>query len=387
MLTDLLLTTLRQLATTFAHNWPFLLTGAVVAAAMKVYVDPDSVARFFRAHGASSVVLATLLAVATPLCSCGTMAVILGMMASSVPWAPIVAFMAASPLTSPEETLVSAGLFGWPFALVLLATSAAIGLGAGAAAHFLEGRGWLANQVRLDPRTTRPASSVPTPREPGLVALRFSAAPPRGAGSATVALPAGAPGPGAAAACCAASPLPAAPSPCCAAAAPGYGAGSLAVSLPVTSWTRSLAAWSRAHRLPRLADELLRSGARLLAMFTGFAFLGYFVNNLVPAAWVALLFGRGNLFGPAFAALVGLPLYLNSDGSLPMVRAFVDHGASAGAALAFIVTGAGTSLGAISGALTIARWRVVGLVIASLVVGAILAGYGFDLVTAALAAR
>ena len=42
-----------------------------------------------------SVVLAT----PTPFCSCGTTAVVLGMLASRKPWVPIVALMVASPLT------------------------------------------------------------------------------------------------------------------------------------------------------------------------------------------------------------------------------------------------------------------------------------------------
>jgi len=345
--------TLDQVLATFAHNWPFLLAGAVVAALVKVYADQDAIARFFRGHGASSVLLATVLAVATPLCSCGTMAVILGMLASSVPWAPIVAFMAASPLTSPEETVISAGLFGWPFALTLLGASVAIGLGAGAAAHLLEARGWLAGQARL-----RPASP----------------APERAA---------------AAAACCAApAPRPLAAAACCSAIPVGPGAGAACCTLPILaappapSLPRHLESPARTLKLPELRDELLRGGVRLLVMFGGFAFLGYLVNNLIPAAWVAALFGHGNRLGVPLAALVGLPLYLNSDASLPMIRAFVDNGAGPGAALAFIVTGAGTSLGAISGALTIARWRVVAIVVAALLAGAIAAGYGFDLLLA-----
>jgi uncharacterized membrane protein YraQ (UPF0718 family) len=47
------------------------------------------------------------------------------------PWAPIVAFMVASPLTSPEELLLSAGLFGWPFALTFLTGTIALGSAAG----------------------------------------------------------------------------------------------------------------------------------------------------------------------------------------------------------------------------------------------------------------
>ena len=47
--------------------------------------------------------------------------------------------------------------------------------------------------------------------------------------------------------------------------------------------------------------------------------------------------------------------------------------------MAFMIVGSGTSIGAIAGALTIARWRVVALVIGILWVGAILWGYGFNL--------
>jgi uncharacterized protein len=53
---------------------------------------------------------------------------------------------------------------------------------------------------------------------------------------------------------------------------------------------------------------------------------------------------------------------------------------SQGAALAFLIAGAGTSIGAIIGALTIARWRVIALVVGTLWVGAILSGYVFNLV-------
>jgi len=51
---------------------------------------------------------------------------------------------------------------------------------------------------------------------------------------------------------------------------------------------------------------------------------------------------------------------------------------SPGAALAFLITGAGTSAGAIAGALTIARWRVIALVVGALWVGAILTGFIYN---------
>jgi uncharacterized membrane protein YraQ (UPF0718 family) len=57
----------------------------------------------------------------------------------------------------------------------------------------------------------------------------------------------------------------------------------------------------------------------------------------------------------------------------------LESGMSQGAALAFLITGAGTSIGAIAGALTIARWRVIGIVIGTLWIGAILLGWIYNL--------
>jgi uncharacterized membrane protein YraQ (UPF0718 family) len=127
-----------------------------------------------------------------------------------------------------------------------------------------------------------------------------------------------------------------------------------------------------------LAKEIYRVGKQLLVMFFGFAFIGYFLNGLIPARWIAAVFGAGHTYSVPLAATLGLPLYVNSEASLPLVRALLDSGMSPGAAMAFLITGAGTSVGAIAGALTIARWRVIALVVGVLWVGAILAGFGYD---------
>jgi len=58
-----------------------------------------------------------------------------------------------------------------------------------------------------------------------------------------------------------------------------------------------------------------------------------------------------------------------------MVAALMHGGMGAGPAMAFLVTGAGTSVGAVSGALLIARRRVVGLVVLLLLGGAAVLGW------------
>jgi uncharacterized membrane protein YraQ (UPF0718 family) len=308
-----------NVAVTFAHNWPYLLVGILGAAAVQVYVGTDRIGGWLRRRRGVAVAGAVGAAVATPLCSCGTTAVVLSMLASTVPWAPVVAFMVASPLTSPSELIYSVGLFGWPFALVFFIGSIVLGLAAGAVAAGAERLGWLHHQARFT--ATCGTTCVPTP---GAVASV---------------------GPGAAA----------------------------ASEFPVARTAR----W----RLPELGRAVFAVSRRTLPLFIGFAALGYLVTALVPQEWIADWLGDGSPRSVLFAATLGVPFYLNSDGSLPFVAGLMHGGMGAGPAMAFLVTGAGTSLGAISGGLLIARWRVIGLVVGTLWVGAIAVG----LTTSALA--
>ena len=74
------------------------------------------------------------------------------------------------------------------------------------------------------------------------------------------------------------------------------------------------------------------------------------------------------------AAALGIPVYISTEASLPMVAALIHGGLGLGPAMAFLVTGAGTSIGAITGAFVIARARVIALVVALLFGGAVVLG-------------
>ena len=394
-LISLFSTTLAKVWLTFEHNWPFLILSVAVGAGLKLYLDPQKVSAFLMRYRRAGVMGATAVGVGTPLCSCGTTAIILGMMSSMMPWAPIVAFMVASPLTSPQELVYSAGLFGWPFAITFFVSSILLGLLGGAAAGIFENRGWLANQTRFAavgaparpgerPAPARRSSSeqsLPVGQNRANQRLQFtgigfgqptatawSRRPPMGcvppardfavAVAAPMALPVAAP----AAACGCASPVQTAPACECASGASQKEPAKVTPGM--------------------FLKETLTLGRQLVVMFFGFAFIGYLLNGLIPAEWVSAIFGEGNHFGVVLSATLGLPLYINSEASMPLVRALIDNGMSQGAALAFLITGAGTSLGALAGALTIARWRVIALVIGTLWVGAVVTGWAYDLLLA-----
>src|SRR5512137_1367558 len=160
---QLLETSLDKVLLAFAHNWIYLLASVLVGSMITLYLDKDRVAAYLQGHQKGGVALATAIAVGTPLCSCGTTAIVIGMMASMMPWAPIVAFMVSSPLSSPEGMFYTAGLFGWPFALAGFIGSILLGLAGGWVAGWLERNGWLKNQARLIANPVAQVAPAPQP--------------------------------------------------------------------------------------------------------------------------------------------------------------------------------------------------------------------------------
>ncbi len=351
-ITSLLQYTFAKVIETFSHNWFLLLISILISAALKLYVDQDAIARFLRRNTKNSVLLSTGVAVVTPFCSCGTTAVVLGMMASTIPWAPVVAFMVASPLTSPEELFYSAGLFGWNFAIAFFVASILLGLIGGAVASFAESRGWLDNQARMA-KPKELTLSLRSMVGPAPIHLPM-ALQPAGAGS-SVALPI--------------LSQSVTQADQCSCSSSQTNPSVVAQPVPTAS--------SVTARM--FMDELVTVSKRLLPLFFGFTFVGYLLNGLIPAAWITSLFGSGHAYSIPLAATLGLPFYINTEASLPLVRAMLDSGMSQGAALSFLITGAGTSIGALGGALTIARWRVIAIVIGTLWVGSIFIGLAYNM--------
>jgi hypothetical protein len=128
-------------------------------------------------------------------------------------------------------------------------------------------------------------------------------------------------------------------------------------------------------RLDAFARELATAGRRMTVMFFGFTALGYLLIEAIPTAWLHGLLGGDSFFSILAAALIGIPVYVNTEGSLPLVAGLLDGGMGTGAAMAFLVTGAGTSIGSLSGMLVIARARVVALTIGILFAGAVALGW------------
>ncbi|MFD0367773.1 permease [Streptomyces sp. NPDC059071] len=341
---DVLWRTAQDVGHSLSANWPYLLISVVLASAIPVYIGADRLSSWMRRKTVIAVLGAIVLATLTPFCSCGTTAVVLGALASSVPWAPVVTFMVASPLTSPEEYVYSTGLFGFSFATTFFVAAMVVGLFAGLITWLVEKTGWLEGQARLTANQAEEKASESCCSGDG--EAEGSGGVPAGGGVS-------AGGGGLARTALLTRPVaPVKPAP---APAPAGVVERL--------------------KLDEFGKELAVNAKRLAIYFLGFATLGFLLINSIPTRYLTEFLGDGNVFAVPLAALIGIPVYLNSDGSLPLVATLMQGGMGPGPALAFLMTGAGTSIGAISGMLLIARWRVVALVVGILFTGAVVLGY------------
>jgi uncharacterized membrane protein YraQ (UPF0718 family) len=146
--------------------------------------------------------------------------------------------------------------------------------------------------------------------------------------------------------------------------------------LTIVETTPATAVLAPPAKLAQFAAALWANTRRLALYFLAFATLGYLVIRILPADLISEWLGTGNpIWSVPLAAVLGIPVYLNTEASLPLVASLMQGGMAPGAGLAFLITGAGTSIGAISGMLIIARWRIVALIIATLLATAITTGW------------
>jgi uncharacterized membrane protein YraQ (UPF0718 family) len=289
-----------------------------------------------------AVVLATVVGAFSPLCSCTVIPVVSGLLVSGVPLAPVMSFWVASPTMDPEMFALTVATLGWPLAVVRLAATLVLSLGAGYATLALQRAGHLTANV-LRPALIRPALS-----KGRLLVVQAAGAPgiaPAIAGGSDGARAAGCCGP--------------------AASAPDRAA---------TSWRGQLAARLAAVHWPTVARETAAQGYRLGRWLVLAFILEAVILRHVPQAAIAGVLGEGSAFAVVLAALVGIPLYLNNVSALPIVSGLLAQGMQPGAAIAFLIAGPVTTVPAMSAVWGVVRPPVFALYVAVALVGAVVLG-------------
>jgi uncharacterized membrane protein YraQ (UPF0718 family) len=108
--------------------------------------------------------------------------------------------------------------------------------------------------------------------------------------------------------------------------------------------------------------------------------IGAFIHGYVPQDALTGIMGKGAWWSVPASVLVGIPLYSNAAGVIPIVSALLDKGASLGTVLAFMMSVVGLSLPEIIILRRVLKPQLIAIFIGVIAVAIILTGYLFNLV-------
>jgi uncharacterized protein len=209
-------------------------------------------------------VLASLLGVVTPFCSCSAVPLFIGFVTTGVPLGVTFSFLVAAPMINEVALVLLFGLFGWKVAALYMGTGLAIAMLAG----------WVIGRLKL---------------ERWVEGWVYATAPGTGA--------AGDEGP---------------------------------------------RTWGDRARFGRDAVKEI-VGKVWPWVLAGIA-VGAGIHGYVPENFLASIMGKDAWWSVPLAVVIGIPMYSNAAGIIPVVQALLGKGAALGTVLAFMMSVIGLSL-------------------------------------------
>lgn len=243
-------------------------------------------------------VLAALLGVVTPFCSCSAVPLFIGFVTAGVPLGVTFSFLIAAPLVNEVALVLLWDLFGWKVAALYLGTGLAIAMVAG----------WIIGRLKLERWV-----------EPWVYAVQ----------------------------------------------------GGPTVETGAITWGDRGQAGVDAVR------EIV--GKVWLYVILGIA-VGAGIHGWVPEGFLASFMGEDAWWSVPAAVLLGVPMYANAVGIIPIVQALLEKGAALGTVLAFMMAVIGLSLPEAVILRKVLTMRLILVFFGVVAVGIVIVGYVFNLV-------
>jgi hypothetical protein len=108
--------------------------------------------------------------------------------------------------------------------------------------------------------------------------------------------------------------------------------------------------------------------------------VGALFHGYVPEGWVSQHLGSGDWYTVPLAVLIGIPLYSNATGVIPVAEAMLGKGVALGTTLAFMMSIAALSLPEMIILRKVMRWPALALFAGVLAVAITLVGWGFNFI-------
>ncbi|MBK8480675.1 MAG: permease [Proteobacteria bacterium] len=245
-------------------------------------------------------VLASLLGVVTPFCSCSAVPLFIGFVTTGVPLGVTFSFLISAPMVNEVALVLLFGLFGWKVAALYMSTGLVIAMVSGWVIGRLHLERWVEGWVY---QTT-----------------------------------------------------------------PGAVSGGVEEAL----------SWSDRVRFGRDAvkDIVGKVWPHVLA---GIA-VGAGIHGYVPQDFMASIMGKGAWWSVPLAVLIGVPMYSNAAGIIPVVQALLGKGAALGTVLAFMMSVIGLSLPEMVILRKVLKWPLIVTFAGVVAIGILIVGGVFNVV-------
>lgn len=115
---------------------PYLAFGVLLEAIIRTFKWHVKIRKGLTRFGVYAIPAATLLGVASPLCACAVLPLVISLLVAGLPLAPAMALMVTAPVMSPASYAMLSGMLGVGWANAILASAVFMGLFAGYVALF-----------------------------------------------------------------------------------------------------------------------------------------------------------------------------------------------------------------------------------------------------------
>lgn len=243
-------------------------------------------------------VLAALLGIVTPFCTCSAIPLFLGFLEAGVPLGTTFSFLVASPMINEVALVLLLGMFGWKIALMYIASGLVISILSGIIIGHLE----VENLVEEFSRKEEDGGQIKSSE---------------------------------------------------------------------VSWKQ------RAGYAKEYTHSIIKKVWLYVLIGIG---IGAFIHGYVPTDFLAQYAGSDKWYAVPLAVLIGIPLYSNAAGIVPLVSVLTEKGVSLGTTLAFMMAVTGLSLPEFMILKKVMKPKLIAIFASIVGIGIIFTGYLFNLV-------
>jgi len=269
-----------------------------VVGIIRTYFSPEKTRKALEGKSLfTGNVMASLLGIVTPFCSCSAIPLFLGFVEAGIPLGVTFSFLIAAPMINEVALVLLIGLFGWKVAVIYVITGLTIAIFAG----------FILEKLKL---------------------TRY-----------------------------------------------------------VAEWVYKVQANQSLEEEEALSfSQRISAGGEVVREIVGkiwiYILLGIAVgagaHGFVPDEYLAGALGNQNWYSVPLAILVGLPLYSNAAGIIPIVSVLIEKGVTLGTALAFMMSVIGLSLPEIIILKKVLKWQLIGIFVGVVAFGIVIVGLIFN---------